>query len=176
MIVIYYHSNALFHLVTKSCPTLVTPWSTCQTPLSMGFSRQEQWSGLPFPSPEDPLHLRIKPSCPALQADSLPSEPSSKPMKVLVTQPCPMLWMSLILVTCNVYLKESNLHFISVFFYFWMGSRIHKKTYYGEIMSRLLVLTHIVLASLSKIFGFTDFVLFLDFLLSFFHRNAVGLG
>ena len=37
-------------LVTKSCPTLVTPWTVaCQAPLSMGFSRQEYWSGLPFP-------------------------------------------------------------------------------------------------------------------------------
>ena len=36
-------------LVTKSCPTLVTPWTVaCQAPLSMGFSRQEYWSGLPF--------------------------------------------------------------------------------------------------------------------------------
>ena len=39
-------------LVTESCPTLVTPWTiACQAPLSMGFSRQEYWSGLPFPSP-----------------------------------------------------------------------------------------------------------------------------
>ena len=38
-------------LVTESYPTLVTPWTVaCQTPLSMGFSRQEYWSGLPFPS------------------------------------------------------------------------------------------------------------------------------
>ena len=38
-------------LVAKSCPTLVTPWTVaCQAPLSMGFSRQEYWSGLPFPS------------------------------------------------------------------------------------------------------------------------------
>ena len=169
--------NALCGLVTKSCPTLVTPWTVgCQAPLSMGFPRQEYWSGLPFLFPEDLPHPRIKPSCPALQADSLPSEPSGKPMKVLVTQPGPMLWMCLILVPCNVYLKESNLHFILVFFYFLMGSRINKKTYYGEILANLLVLTHIVLASLSKIFGFTDFVLFLDFLLSFFHRNVVGLG
>ena len=41
-------------LVTKSCPTLATPWTiTCQAPLSMGFSRQEYWNGLPFPFPED---------------------------------------------------------------------------------------------------------------------------
>ena len=39
-------------LVTKSCPTLATPWTVaCQAPLSTGFSRQEYWSGLPFPSP-----------------------------------------------------------------------------------------------------------------------------
>ena len=39
-------------LVVKSCPTLATPWSVaCQAPLSMRFSRQEYWSGLPFPSP-----------------------------------------------------------------------------------------------------------------------------
>ena len=36
-------------LVAKSCPILVTPWTVaCQAPLSMGFSRQEYWSGLPF--------------------------------------------------------------------------------------------------------------------------------
>ena len=38
--------------VAKSCLTVVTPWTvSCQVPLSMGFSRQEYWSGLPFPSP-----------------------------------------------------------------------------------------------------------------------------
>ena len=41
-------------LVAKSCPTLATLWTVaCQPPLSMGFSRQEYWSGLPFPSPGD---------------------------------------------------------------------------------------------------------------------------
>ena len=40
----------------------------------MGFSRQEYWSGLPFPSPEDLPHPGIEPGSPALQADSLPSE------------------------------------------------------------------------------------------------------
>ena len=39
-------------LVTKSCPTLVTPWTiACQASLSIGFSRQEYWSGMPFHSP-----------------------------------------------------------------------------------------------------------------------------
>ena len=41
-------------LVAKSCPTLAAPWNVaCQAPLSMEFSRQEHWSGLPFPSPGD---------------------------------------------------------------------------------------------------------------------------
>ena len=62
-------------LVTKSCPILVTPWTVaCQAPLSMGFSRQEYWNGLPFPSPEDLPDWGIEPRSPVLQADSLPTE------------------------------------------------------------------------------------------------------
>ena len=53
-----------------------TPWTvTYQAPLSMGFSREEYWSGLPFPPPEELPDPGIKPSSPALQADSLSSEP-----------------------------------------------------------------------------------------------------
>ena len=64
-----------------SCVQLfVTPWTiACQAPLSMGFSRQEYWSGLPFPSPGDLPNPGIEPRSPALQADSLPSEPPGKP-------------------------------------------------------------------------------------------------
>ena len=63
------------HIVTKSCLTLVIPWIVaCQAFLSMGFSRQEYWSGFPFPSPEDLPKPGIKPKSPALQADSLPAE------------------------------------------------------------------------------------------------------
>ena len=62
-------------LVAKSCPTLVTPWiASRQAPLSMGFSRQEYWSGLPFPSPGDLPDPGIEPGSPALQADSLLTE------------------------------------------------------------------------------------------------------
>ena len=62
-------------LVAKSCPTLVTPWAVAhQAPLSTGFSRQEYWSGLPFPSPRDLPDLGIKTGSPALQADSLLTE------------------------------------------------------------------------------------------------------
>ena len=48
---------------------------TYQAPLSMGFSRQEYWSGLPFPSPGDLPNPGIEPGSPALQANALTSEP-----------------------------------------------------------------------------------------------------
>ena len=50
----------------------------CQAPLSMGFSRQEYWSGLPFPAPGDLSDPGINPRSPALQADSLPLEISGR--------------------------------------------------------------------------------------------------
>ena len=57
----------------------VTPWTVAfQTPLSIGFSRQEYWSGLPFPSSEDLSNPGIEPRSPSLQADSLPSESPGK--------------------------------------------------------------------------------------------------
>ena len=57
-----------------------SPWTVaCQAPLSMGFSRQEYWSGLPFPSPGDLPNPGIEPGSPALQADALSSEPPGKP-------------------------------------------------------------------------------------------------
>ena len=63
-------------LVAKSCPTLETPWTgACQPPLSMGFSWQAYWSGLPFPSPGDLSDPEIEPRSPAWQADCLLSEP-----------------------------------------------------------------------------------------------------
>ena len=65
----------------QSCPTL---WPcglhiVCQAPLSMGFSRQESWSGLPCSPPENLPNPGIEPRAPALQADSLPFEPPGKP-------------------------------------------------------------------------------------------------
>ena len=63
-----------------------TPWTVAyQASPSMGFSRQESWSGLPSPSPGDLPNPGIEPRFPALQADALPSEPPGKP--------CP-LWIS----------------------------------------------------------------------------------
>ena len=68
-------------LVTQLCPTLcnLTDYSPSGPPLSMGFSRQEYWSGLPFPSPGDPPDPGTEPRSPALQADCLPSEPPRNP-------------------------------------------------------------------------------------------------
>ena len=58
----------------------VTLWSVAhQAPLSMGFSRQEHWSGLPCPPPGDLPDPGVKPLFPELQADSLPTEPPGKP-------------------------------------------------------------------------------------------------
>ena len=57
----------------------VTPWTVAyQAPLSVGFSRQEYWSGLPFPSPGDLPDPGIEPGFPTLEADALTSEPPGK--------------------------------------------------------------------------------------------------
>ena len=65
-----------------------TSWTVaCQAPLSMGFSRQEFWSGLPFPSPGNLPIPGIKPRSPALQVDSLPAEPPGKPKNTGVGSP-----------------------------------------------------------------------------------------
>ena len=56
-------------LGAKSCLTLCNPMDCSQSPLSMGFPRQEYRSGLPFPSPEDLPNPGFEPMSPALQAD-----------------------------------------------------------------------------------------------------------
>ena len=58
----------------------MSPWTVAYpAPLSMEFSRLEYWVGLPFSSPGDLPNPGIEPMSPALQADSLPSEPPGKP-------------------------------------------------------------------------------------------------
>ena len=70
--------------VTQSCPTVCDPWTVAhQAPPSMGFSRQEYWSGLPFPSPGDFPDPGIEPRSPTLQADPLTSAPPGKPKDTL---------------------------------------------------------------------------------------------
>ena len=68
-----------------SCAQLfATPWTAGhQAPLSMRFSRQGYWSGLPFPSPGDLPNPGIEPRSPVLQADSLLSELQGKPHSLL---------------------------------------------------------------------------------------------
>ena len=67
-------------VVAQSCPTLAILWTVAhQVPLSMGFPRQEYWSGLPFPSPGDLPDPGIKPKPPAWQSDSLPNELRGNP-------------------------------------------------------------------------------------------------
>ena len=59
----------------------------CHTPLTLGFSRQEYWSGLPYPPPGDLPHPGIEPmspASPAMQEDSLPTEPLGKPPASLI--------------------------------------------------------------------------------------------
>ena len=64
--------------VAQSC-LFAIPWTIAhQAPLFMAFSRQQYWSGLPFPSSGDLPNPGIEPGSPALQADSLPSEPPTK--------------------------------------------------------------------------------------------------
>ena len=65
----------------------------------MGFSRQEYWSGLPFPSPGDFPGPGIQPRCPVLQGDSLPSEPPGKPRAFLI----------FLLFTSFIYLHQPTL-------------------------------------------------------------------
>ena len=79
----------LFSIISPSCAVLsrlvvwdsATPWPVArQGPPSMGFSRQEYWSGLLCPPQGNLPHPGIEPRSPALRADSLPAEPPGKPM------------------------------------------------------------------------------------------------
>ena len=61
--------------------SLATPWTVaCQAPLSMEFSRQESWSGLPFPPPGDLPDRAIEPTSPALAGGFFTTEPPWKPL------------------------------------------------------------------------------------------------
>ena len=73
---------AVMCLVTQSCPILCDPMDCSPDRLlcPWGFSQQEYWSGLPCPPPGDLPNPGTEPRSPALQADSLPSEPPGKPV------------------------------------------------------------------------------------------------
>ena len=69
-----------YYLVDQSCLILVTPWTEIQqAPLFMGFSRQEYWSGLLFPSPGNFSDSGVEPASPALAGGFFTAEPPGKP-------------------------------------------------------------------------------------------------
>ena len=75
-----------------------TPWAVAQqAPLSTEFSRQQNWNGLPFPSPGDLPNTGFKPGFPSLQADSLPSEPPGKPGYFIYALKIRYLWFFIFL-------------------------------------------------------------------------------
>ena len=76
----------MYKVKSLSCVRLFAiSWAVVyQASLSMGLYRQEYWSGVPFPSPGDLPDPGIEPRSPALQADTLPSEPPGKPIKKYV--------------------------------------------------------------------------------------------
>ena len=78
----------------------VTPWTVAHSaPLSMGFPKQEYWSGLPFSSPGDLHHPEIEFGSPTLQVDSLPTEPPGKP--TLMPAAAAAKSLQLCLTLCN---------------------------------------------------------------------------
>ena len=81
----------------------------------MEFSRQEYWSGLPFPSPGDLPNPGIEPRSPTLQADALPSEPPGNPgltidiSKLLMYQPYLFIWLNWVLVAeCEICVESTE--------------------------------------------------------------------
>ena len=79
------HFPAMRVCVLSSVLLFATPWSAaCQGHLSTGFPRQEHWSGLPFPPPGDLPDPAIELRSPALQTETLLSEPPGKPRGLAV--------------------------------------------------------------------------------------------
>ena len=93
-----------------SCVRLfAAPWNVArQAPVSVGFSRQEYWSGLPFPSPEDLPDPGIEPESPALQADSLPSEPPSSKMVTYLNLDLSPDILKFLLISNHLYYEEND--------------------------------------------------------------------
>ena len=116
----------------------VTPWTVAhQAPPSMGFSRQEYWSGLLFPSPGDLLDPRIEPRFPTLQADALTSEPPGKPrdnsdiissnifsgpFSLSSPSGTPIMQMLVCLMLSHRSLRLSSFLFILFFYFLFCGS------------------------------------------------------
>ena len=88
-----------------------TPWTVAhQDPLSMGFSRQEYWSGLPFPSPGDLPLPGIEPRSPTLKADTLTSEPPGKPVCFCIYVPLDSLSCDTLYINVYIYMYVCYSH------------------------------------------------------------------
>ena len=78
-----FFNKMVMFLVAKSCHSFTTPWTGAhQASLSNGFSRQEYWSGLPFPSPGDLSDPRRKPVSPTLARRFFTTKAPEKPSKI----------------------------------------------------------------------------------------------
>ena len=127
--------------VTQLCPTLCNPREPVarQAPPSMGFSRQECWSGLPFPSPGDLSNPGIEPMSPAMAGGFFTAEPPGTPTVEYYStlkrrEVCAIGWENLKIITCRKTRQMQkwptacfHLHEMS-----WVGNSI-------ETESRLLV-------------------------------------
>ena len=94
------NAKAHKHWHSSSCSVVsdfATPWAVAlQGPLSMGFSRQESWSGLPFPPPGELPHPEIElesPATPALAGRFFTTEPPGEPMKPLREDHLKVCWV-----------------------------------------------------------------------------------
>ena len=95
-----------------------TSWTiACQTPLSMGFSRQQYWSRMPVPVPGDPCNPGMEPRLPALKVDSLVSEPPGKLLLLTVSK-------SLI----GIFFWKCSLHSLGR----WWGSHPKQEACFGK--------------------------------------------
>ena len=129
-------------LVQLFCDPMVTVGH--QAPLCMGFSRQEYWSRLPFPSPRDLPDPGIEPRFPTLQADSLLSEPPGKPYKNLKKKKslkASVLWRSAFFMVqlSHPYMTTGKIIAVTI------------RTFAGEVMSLLFnMLSKFVIAFLPR--------------------------
>ena len=133
----HFHFN---HLEVKSLSHVqffATPWTVAhQAPPSMGFSRQEYWSGLPFPFPGDLPDPGIEPRSPAFQADTLTSKLPGKPFKHLGKCKCVSCWTWPLLTDKNWWWSLKWWHFSSGILY------IHTEVISGPLELLLLWVQH----------------------------------
>ena len=114
----YTSTPLLFHLGNHVHANLVrsnsvTPWTTAhQAPLSMGFSRQEYWSGLPFPPPGELSDPGIKPTSPALAGRFFTTEPPRKPQES--TGECEQMKLISLKKLCQIHFSLVPLSFFKI--------------------------------------------------------------